>query len=167
MSKWALILGASTGHGGATAISLAEKGYGIIGFHFDRGETKKEAEKTPMYTGTTEEANIPLLQGQNINPYPHIGGRVEMHTISIPNEGSIIRGGGNIEREDLIPIRTDADAEAERRVDRVDRVVYNIPPPYIVAGEKHPIHIVCPFCNYSGFTQINKHRGLAAYLGGF
>ena len=25
MSKWALILGASTGHGGATAISLAEK----------------------------------------------------------------------------------------------------------------------------------------------
>jgi len=46
MSKWVLILGASTGHGGATAISLAEKGYGIIGFHFDRGETKKEAEKT-------------------------------------------------------------------------------------------------------------------------
>ena len=45
MSNWALILGASTGHGGATAISLAEKGYGIIGFHFDRGETKKEAEK--------------------------------------------------------------------------------------------------------------------------
>ena len=25
MSNWALILGASTGHGGATAISLAEK----------------------------------------------------------------------------------------------------------------------------------------------
>ena len=46
MSNWALILGASTGHGGATAISLAEKGYGILGFHFDRGETKKEAEKT-------------------------------------------------------------------------------------------------------------------------
>ena len=45
MSNWALILGASTGHGGATAISLAEKGYGILGFHFDRGETKKEAEK--------------------------------------------------------------------------------------------------------------------------
>ena len=46
MSKWALILGASTGHGGATAINLAEKGYGILGLHFDRGETKKEAEKT-------------------------------------------------------------------------------------------------------------------------
>ena len=46
MSNWALILGASTGHGGATAISLAEKGYGILGFHFDRGDTKKEAERT-------------------------------------------------------------------------------------------------------------------------
>tara|TARA_B100000287_G_scaffold345521_1_gene332933 strand:+ start:1 stop:783 length:783 start_codon:yes stop_codon:yes gene_type:complete len=46
MSNWALILGASTGHGGATAISLAKKDYGILGFHFDRGETKKEAENT-------------------------------------------------------------------------------------------------------------------------
>ena len=46
MSNWALILGASTGHGGATAIALAEKGYGIIGFHFDRGEAKKHAEET-------------------------------------------------------------------------------------------------------------------------
>jgi len=46
MSKWALILGCSTGHGGATAKKLAGQGYGIIGFHFDRGELKKEAEKT-------------------------------------------------------------------------------------------------------------------------
>tara|TARA_Y100000588_G_scaffold393231_1_gene508182 strand:- start:42459 stop:43241 length:783 start_codon:yes stop_codon:yes gene_type:complete len=46
MSKWALILGCSTGHGGATAKKLAGKGYGIVGFHFDRGELKKEAEKT-------------------------------------------------------------------------------------------------------------------------
>ena len=46
MSKWALILGASTGHGGATAIKLAEKGYGIIGFHFDRGEAKTVAKET-------------------------------------------------------------------------------------------------------------------------
>tara|TARA_B100001250_G_scaffold402375_1_gene415441 strand:+ start:461 stop:1243 length:783 start_codon:yes stop_codon:yes gene_type:complete len=46
MSKWVLILGASTGHGGATAKRLAMEGYGIIGFHFDRGEAKKEAEKT-------------------------------------------------------------------------------------------------------------------------
>ena len=46
MSNWALILGASTGHGGATAVSLAKKDYGILGFHFDRGEAKKIAEET-------------------------------------------------------------------------------------------------------------------------
>ena len=45
MSEWALILGCSTGHGGATAKKLAEQGYGIVGFHFDRGELKLEAEK--------------------------------------------------------------------------------------------------------------------------
>jgi len=44
MSEWVLILGCSTGHGGATAKRLAEDGYGILGFHFDRGEIKKEAE---------------------------------------------------------------------------------------------------------------------------
>ena len=44
MSDRVLILGCSTGHGGATAKKLAEQGYGIIGFHFDRGELKKEAE---------------------------------------------------------------------------------------------------------------------------
>ena len=37
MSKWALILGGSTGHGAATAKKLASEGYGIIAFHFDRG----------------------------------------------------------------------------------------------------------------------------------
>ncbi|MBT6159640.1 MAG: SDR family oxidoreductase [Candidatus Marinimicrobia bacterium] len=46
MSKWVLILGASTGHGGATAKKLASEGYGIIGFHFDRGEAKKIAVET-------------------------------------------------------------------------------------------------------------------------
>ena len=46
MSNWVLILGASTGHGGATAIRLAKDGYGILGFHFDRGDAKKEAEET-------------------------------------------------------------------------------------------------------------------------
>ena len=45
MSGWVLILGCATGHGGATAKKLAEQGYGIVGFHFDRGEHKKEAEK--------------------------------------------------------------------------------------------------------------------------
>ena len=44
MSEWVLILGCSTGHGGATTRKLAKNGYGIIGFHFDRGDIKKEAE---------------------------------------------------------------------------------------------------------------------------
>ena len=33
--KWALVLGASSGFGAATAIALARDGYGIIGVHLD------------------------------------------------------------------------------------------------------------------------------------
>ncbi len=33
--RWALILGASSGFGAATAIALAEAGYGIVGVHLD------------------------------------------------------------------------------------------------------------------------------------
>jgi NAD(P)-dependent dehydrogenase (short-subunit alcohol dehydrogenase family) len=46
MSEWVLILGGSTGHGAATAKRLAKDGYGIIAFHFDRGEAKKIAGET-------------------------------------------------------------------------------------------------------------------------
>ena len=46
MSDWVLLLGGSTGHGAATAKRLAKDGYGIIAFHFDRGEAKKIAEET-------------------------------------------------------------------------------------------------------------------------
>ena len=46
MSNWVLLLGGSTGHGAAIAKQLAKDGYGIIAFHFDRGEAKKIAEKT-------------------------------------------------------------------------------------------------------------------------
>ena len=46
MSKWVLLLGGSTGHGAATAKKLALEGYGIISFHFDRGEAKKIANET-------------------------------------------------------------------------------------------------------------------------
>ena len=46
MSKWVLLLGGSTGHGAATAKKLASEGYGIIAFHFDRGEAKKIADNT-------------------------------------------------------------------------------------------------------------------------
>ena len=45
MKPWVLVLGCSTGHGGETCRKLAKKGYGIIGFHFDRGEIKVQAEK--------------------------------------------------------------------------------------------------------------------------
>ena len=41
MSNWVLLLGGSTGHGAAIAKRLAKDGYGIIAFHFDRGEAKK------------------------------------------------------------------------------------------------------------------------------
>jgi enoyl-[acyl-carrier protein] reductase III len=46
MSEWVLLLGGSTGHGAATAKRLASDGYGIIAFHFDRGEAKKIADET-------------------------------------------------------------------------------------------------------------------------
>ena len=45
MSKWVLILGGSTGHGAETALKLANDGYGIISFHFDRGDAKKIAQE--------------------------------------------------------------------------------------------------------------------------
>ena len=44
-NKWAIILGCSTGHGAATAKQLASEGFGIIGFHLDRGSIKKDALK--------------------------------------------------------------------------------------------------------------------------
>ncbi len=51
MSDWVLILGCSSGHGGATAKRLAKDGYGIIGFHLDRGEVKKQAEELKQEIG--------------------------------------------------------------------------------------------------------------------
>ena len=42
-SKWALILGASSGFGGATSIELARHGYGIFGVHFDLRSTLPNA----------------------------------------------------------------------------------------------------------------------------
>ena len=41
MSEWVLLLGGSTGHGAATAKRLAQDGFGIIAFHLDRGDAKK------------------------------------------------------------------------------------------------------------------------------
>lgn len=44
-TDWALILGASSGFGGATAIELARHGMNICGVHFDRAATIPNAEK--------------------------------------------------------------------------------------------------------------------------
>lgn len=42
---WALILGASSGFGGAAAIKLAEDGYNIFGIHLDRQATMANVER--------------------------------------------------------------------------------------------------------------------------
>ena len=57
MTDWVLILGGSTGHGAATAKRLAKDGYGVISFHFDRGEAKKIAEETITEVNKTTGGN--------------------------------------------------------------------------------------------------------------
>ncbi|MEX2245936.1 MAG: SDR family oxidoreductase [Dehalococcoidia bacterium] len=42
-SKWALILGASSGFGGAVSVELARNGYGVFGVHFDLRSTLPNA----------------------------------------------------------------------------------------------------------------------------
>jgi len=44
-SDWALILGSSSGFGGATAIELAKHGMNICGVHFDRAATMPQVEE--------------------------------------------------------------------------------------------------------------------------
>ncbi|MDR3625527.1 MAG: SDR family oxidoreductase [Ignavibacteriaceae bacterium] len=44
-NEWAVILGASSGFGGATAIKLAEDGYNIFGIHLDRQATMPNVEE--------------------------------------------------------------------------------------------------------------------------
>jgi NAD(P)-dependent dehydrogenase (short-subunit alcohol dehydrogenase family) len=43
--KWALILGASSGFGGASAVELAKNGYSILGIHLDRQSTMHKVSK--------------------------------------------------------------------------------------------------------------------------
>src|SRR5688572_25025122 len=45
MKNWALILGASSGFGAATARAFANEGYGILGVHLDRSSTMSEVNK--------------------------------------------------------------------------------------------------------------------------
>ena len=44
-SEWAVILGASSGFGGASAVKLAEDGYNIYGIHLDRQATMPNVEE--------------------------------------------------------------------------------------------------------------------------
>lgn len=43
--RWALILGASSGFGGATAVELAKNGYSIFGVHLDRQATMPQVQQ--------------------------------------------------------------------------------------------------------------------------
>ena len=44
-NQWALILGASSGFGGATALELARRGMSVFGIHFDRSATMHNVER--------------------------------------------------------------------------------------------------------------------------
>ncbi len=44
-NEWALVLGASSGFGGATAIELAKTGFHIFGVHLDRKATMPMVEE--------------------------------------------------------------------------------------------------------------------------
>ena len=45
LKNWALVLGASSGFGGAAALELARAGYSIFGVHLDRKSTMPNVEK--------------------------------------------------------------------------------------------------------------------------
>ena len=57
-NKWAIILGCSTGHGAATAKQLASEGFGIIGFHLDRGSIKKDTLKFEKEIGALNGSRV-------------------------------------------------------------------------------------------------------------
>ena len=57
-NKWAIILGCSTGHGAAISKQLASEGYGIIGFHLDRGAIKKEAKELEKEIASINNAKV-------------------------------------------------------------------------------------------------------------
>ncbi|MBA3778911.1 MAG: SDR family oxidoreductase [Chloroflexi bacterium] len=56
--RWALILGASSGFGAATALALAREGYGIVGVHLDLRGTLAAAEQA---RARIEAAGVPVV----------------------------------------------------------------------------------------------------------
>ena len=52
---WALVLGASSGFGEATALALAADGYHVAGVHLDRRASLAEAELTEAVAAINED----------------------------------------------------------------------------------------------------------------
>src|SRR6476646_2428628 len=64
--RWALILGASSGFGGASGLSLARAGYGIVGVHLDLRGTIANANQVRDEMAAT---GVPVVV-HNINAEP-------------------------------------------------------------------------------------------------
>ena len=99
MSKhdWALILGASSGFGEATALELASSGMNIFGVHLDRRETLPHVEQVQreirshgreavFFNGNaSDEANraqIISSIADHLRPHPHTKVRVLLHSLA-------------------------------------------------------------------------------------
>ena len=67
MRPWALILGASSGFGNATALEFSKRGVNIIGIHLDRKQTMKEVEELISRI----EKNGTIAKFYNINAADH------------------------------------------------------------------------------------------------
>lgn len=84
-NKWAIILGCSTGHGAAIAKQLATEGYGIIGFHLDRGSIKKDALKF--------EEEIGLLNGSRVRFWNENAADKEVMFNKMKDIKDLVKGG--------------------------------------------------------------------------
>ena len=84
-NKWAIILGCSTGHGAAIAKQLATEGYGIIGFHLDRGSIKKDALKF--------EEEIGLLNGSRVRFWNENAADKEVMFDKMKDIKDLVKGG--------------------------------------------------------------------------
>jgi NAD(P)-dependent dehydrogenase (short-subunit alcohol dehydrogenase family) len=82
-SEWAVILGASSGFGGASAVKLAEDGYNIFGIHLDRQATMPNVEEI-----------IGKIKSQGVNcRFFNVNAADEVKRAEIINEIKSISGG--------------------------------------------------------------------------